>query len=85
MAQGYPNVAQLTMTAQFYRQDALTRPNLTQRGPNLAQICVILQRQQEKHHQLAFSFSCCHRSVTQICDRLGPCWIRLGLVSASCL
>ena len=40
--QGYPNVAQLTMTAMFYRQDALTRPNLTLRRPNLAQIRVTL-------------------------------------------
>ena len=33
----------LTMTAQFFWQDALTAPNLTQRGANLAQICVTLQ------------------------------------------
>ena len=43
VTQGGANLAQLTMTAQFYRQDALTRPNLTQRGPNLAQIYVTLQ------------------------------------------
>ena len=29
VTQGYPNVAQLTMTAEFYRQDALTAPNVT--------------------------------------------------------
>ena len=28
VTQGYPNVAQLTMTAQFYRHDALTAPNV---------------------------------------------------------
>ena len=43
VTQGGANLAQLTMTAQFYGQDALTRPNLTQRGANLAQICVTLQ------------------------------------------
>ena len=42
---GWPgaNLAQLTMTAKFYAQDALTRSNLTQRGPNLAQVCATLQ------------------------------------------
>ena len=29
VTQGYPNVAQLTMTAEFYKQDALTAPNVT--------------------------------------------------------
>ena len=43
MTQGAAIVAQLTLTAQFYRQDALTGPNLTQRGPNLAQIRATLQ------------------------------------------
>ena len=32
----------LTMTVRFYRQDALTAPNLAQRGPNLAQYCMKL-------------------------------------------
>ena len=48
LTRGGANLARLTMTAQVYRQDALTRPNLTQCGPNLPQIYVILQRQQEK-------------------------------------
>ena len=43
LTQRKANLAQLTMTALFYRQDALTGPNLTQRGPNLAQIYVTLQ------------------------------------------
>ena len=41
--QGGANLAQLTMTALFYRQDALTGPNLTQRRPNLAQTRATLQ------------------------------------------
>ena len=53
MTHGYPDLAQLTMKTQFYRQDALMRPNLTQCGPNLAQIYVTLQWQQERHHQWA--------------------------------
>ena len=40
---GYPNPARPTMTAQFYRHDALMRPNLTQHGANLAQVYVTLQ------------------------------------------
>ena len=36
--QGDANLAQLAMTAQFYRQDAVAAPNLTHLGPNLAQL-----------------------------------------------
>ena len=43
LTQGAANLAQLTMKAQFYKQDALTRPNLTQCETNLAQIYVTLQ------------------------------------------
>ena len=39
------------MAAQFYRQDALTRPNLTQRGPNLTTIHVTLQRGQAEQQK----------------------------------
>ena len=37
------NLARQTMTAQFYRQDALSGLNLTQRGANLDQLRVTLQ------------------------------------------
>ena len=37
LTQGGANVGQLTLTAQFYRQDALTAPNLTHHDANLAQ------------------------------------------------
>ena len=42
LTKGGANLAQLTTTAQFYKEDARTRPNLIQRGPNLAQIYVTL-------------------------------------------
>ena len=42
LTQGGANLAQLAMTAQFYRQDAFTGPNLTRLGltwPNHARHC----------------------------------------------
>ncbi len=42
LTQGYPNLTQLAMTAQFYRQDAVAAPNLTHLGltwPNHARHC----------------------------------------------
>ena len=43
VTQGGANLAQLTLTAQCYRQDALTEANVAQHGPSLAQFRVTLQ------------------------------------------
>ena len=43
VAQGGANLAQLAMTAQFYRQDALTVPNLARPGANLTHLRATLQ------------------------------------------
>ena len=40
---GYPNLAQLCTTAQFYRQDALPASNPTHLGAHLAQLRTTLQ------------------------------------------
>ena len=48
LTRGDANLAQLAMTAQFYRQDAVAAPKLTHLGPILGQLRTTLQRLQEK-------------------------------------
>ena len=43
LTQGDANLAQLAMTAQFYRRDAVAASNLTHLRPNLAQLRTTLQ------------------------------------------
>ena len=43
LTRGYPNLAQLTTTEQFYSQYALPAPNLTNSDAKLAQLCTTLR------------------------------------------
>ena len=72
LARGYPNLAHLSMTAQFYRQDALTAPNLAHPDANLAHLCTTLQRQQEKHHTPPASCTLFFLAVTAVSCAIVP-------------
>ena len=84
----------MTMTAQFYKQDAHMRPNLTIRGPNLARTSVTaVKAKKRKGHKRAAReegrpmviFVLLSLQCRAPFGQVSPTWVRLAPLSASCL
>ena len=91
LTQGGANLAQLSMTAQFYRQDVVTAANLTHVGLTWhkhARHCSDSKTEtglaRFARRPLVMSFLLSLQCRACLCQ-VNPTWVRLAAVTASCL